>query len=56
MDQEKINRINELYRKSKCEELNKEEREEQSRLRNEYRAEQKAQLMHALCLRSDTLQ
>jgi uncharacterized protein YnzC (UPF0291/DUF896 family) len=56
MEQEKINRINELFRKSKCGELNEEEREEQMRLRNEYRAEQKAQLLQALYLRSDMLQ
>ena len=34
--QEKINRINELYRLSKAEGLSESEREEQARLRREY--------------------
>jgi len=37
MNQEKINRINELARKSKAEGLTDEERTEQTQLRNEYR-------------------
>ncbi len=37
MNQEKINRINELYRKSKLTELTAEEKEEQQNLRTEYR-------------------
>lgn len=37
MNQEKIDRINELYRKSKAEGLTLEEKEEQQRLRTEYR-------------------
>lgn len=36
MNQEGINRINELYRKSQNEGLTPEEKEEQQRLRNEY--------------------
>lgn len=36
MNKEKINRINELARKSKITGLTKEEKEEQTRLRNEY--------------------
>ena len=37
MDKEKIARINFLYRKSKAEGLTDEEKDEQTRLRNEYR-------------------
>ena len=37
MNQEKINRINELYRKSKLTDLTAEEKEEQQNLRTEYR-------------------
>ena len=37
MDQKKIARINELYKKSKVEKLSEEELEEQSALRSEYR-------------------
>lgn len=37
MNQEKINRINELYKKSKTVGLNEEEKEEQQQLRTEYR-------------------
>ena len=37
MNQEKINRINELARKSKAEGLTDEEKAEQTQLRNEYR-------------------
>ena len=36
MKEESINRINELYRKSKNEGLTKEEKEEQDKLRKEY--------------------
>ncbi len=38
MDREKIDRINFLARKSKSEGLSEEEKEEQTALRNEYRA------------------
>lgn len=37
MEKEKIARINFLYRKSKAEGLTDEEKEEQTKLRNEYR-------------------
>jgi uncharacterized protein YnzC (UPF0291/DUF896 family) len=37
MNQEKINRINELYKKSKTTGLTEEEKEEQKNLRAEYR-------------------
>lgn len=37
MDQKKIDRINELYKKSKAEGLTDAEREEQQQLRTEYR-------------------
>jgi len=36
MNDEKLNRINELYRKSKAEGLNEEEKNEQAELRKEY--------------------
>ncbi len=36
MDEQKINRINELYRKSKAEGLTREEKKEQKLLREEY--------------------
>ena len=36
MDRQKINRINELYRKSKAEGLTEEEKKEQAALRKEY--------------------
>lgn len=36
MDEQKIARINELYRKSKNEGLSEEEKEEQAKLRSEY--------------------
>ncbi len=38
MDQKKIDRINELARKSKAEGLTEAEKAEQTELRNEYRA------------------
>ncbi len=38
MDQKLIDRINELARKAKTEGLTEEEQQEQTRLRNEYRA------------------
>lgn len=44
MNQEKINRINELYRKSKAEGLNEEEKKEQALLREEYIANVRANL------------
>ena len=37
MDEQKIKRINELYRKSKAEGLTEEEKAEQIKLRNEFR-------------------
>lgn len=37
MDKQKINRINELYKKSKTTGLTKEEQQEQQNLRTEYR-------------------
>lgn len=44
MNQEKINRINELYRKSKAEGLTEEEKKEQTLLREEYIANVRANL------------
>lgn len=44
MNQEKINRINELYRKSKAEGLTEEEKKEQALLREEYIANVRANL------------
>lgn len=44
MNQEKIDRINELYRKSKAEGLTEEERKEQALLREEYIANVRANL------------
>lgn len=44
MNQEKINRINELYRKSKAEGLTTEEKKEQALLREEYIANVRANL------------
>ena len=44
MNQEKINRINELYKKSKAEGLTEEERKEQALLREEYIAKVRANL------------
>ena len=45
MTQEKINRINELARKAKAEGLTEAEKDEQTELRNEYRASFKQGLM-----------
>ena len=44
MNQEKINRINELYRKSKAEGLTEEEKKEQALLRQEFIANVKGNL------------
>ncbi len=44
MNQEKINRINELYRKSKAEGLTEEEKKEQALLREEYISSVRANL------------
>ncbi|MCM1161363.1 MAG: DUF896 domain-containing protein [Roseburia sp.] len=44
MNQEKINRINELYRKSKAEGLSEDEKKEQALLREEYIANVRANL------------
>ncbi len=44
MNQEKINRINELYKKSKAEGLTEEEKKEQALLREEYIANVRANL------------
>lgn len=50
MDEQKIKRINELYRKSKAEGLNAEEKKEQKLLREEYleaiRGNLRSQLNH----------
>ncbi len=48
MERAKIDRINELARKSKTQELTPEEKAEQQKLRDEYRAEFKANLMGQL--------
>ena len=48
MTQEKINRINELARKSKAEGLTEEEKKEQAELRNEYRASVTGNLLQQL--------
>lgn len=48
MNQEKINRINELYRKSKNEGLTPEEKEEQAKLRQEYLAAVRANIRGTL--------
>ena len=48
MTQEKINRINELARKAKAEGLTEAEKDEQTELRNEYRASFKRGLMSEL--------
>ena len=48
MNEEKIARINELYRKSKAEGLTPEERVEQAELRSEYLAAIRADLQDSL--------
>ncbi|MBQ8575108.1 MAG: DUF896 domain-containing protein [Clostridia bacterium] len=48
MDQKKIDRINELARKAKVQELTPEEVEERAQLRNEYIASYKRNLVAAL--------
>ena len=48
MNQEKIERINALYRKSKAEGLTEEEKKEQDRLRKEYIASVKSNLRNQL--------
>ena len=48
MEQSKLDRINELARKSKSEGLSDEEKEEQAKLRAEYVAAYKASLVAAL--------
>lgn len=48
MEQSKLDRINELARKSKSEGLSDEEKEEQAKLRAEYIAAYKASLVAAL--------
>lgn len=48
MNQEKINRINELYRKSKAEGLTEEEKKEQTLLRKEYIANVRKNLVSQL--------
>ncbi len=48
MDQKKIDRINELARKSKAEGLTEAEKAEQTELRNEYRASVTGILMQQL--------
>lgn len=48
MDQKKIDRINELARKSKTEGLTDSEKAEQTELRNEYRASVTGNLMQQL--------
>ena len=48
MDKYKIDRINELARKSKCEELTEEEKMEQQALRKEYIAYFRQSMMYTL--------
>lgn len=48
MTQEKINRINELARKEKAEGLTEAEKDEQTELRNEYRASVTGNLLQQL--------
>ena len=48
MTQEKINRINELGRKAKAEGLTEAEKDEQTELRNEYRASVTGNLLQQL--------
>ena len=48
MTQEKINRINELARKAKAEGLTEAEKDEQTELRNEYRASVTVNLLQQL--------
>ncbi len=48
MEKAKIDRINELARKSKAEGLTEAEKQEQQKLREEYRADFKAKLMGQL--------
>ncbi|MGN0688300.1 MAG: DUF896 domain-containing protein [Oscillospiraceae bacterium] len=48
MDKAKINRINELARKAKTTGLSDAEKQEQQKLRDEYRADFKANLMGQL--------
>ncbi len=48
MDQKKIDRINELARKSKAEGLTEAEKAEQTELRNEYRASVTGNLLQQL--------
>ncbi len=48
MNQQKISRINELYKKSKAEGLTEEERKEQQLLRQEYIANVRANLVNQL--------
>ena len=48
MEKAKIDRINELARKAKSEGLTEEEKAEQQKLRDEYRADFKANLMGQL--------
>lgn len=48
MDQKKIDRINELARKAKVQELTPEEIEERAQLREEYRASYKRNLVATL--------
>ena len=48
MTQEKINRINELARKAKAEGLTEAEKDEQTELRNEYRASVTGNLLQQL--------
>ena len=48
MDEQKVKRINELYRKSKAEGLTEEEKKEQDFLRKEYIASVKSNLRNQL--------